>query len=55
MKKIFLVLMLAFLLVSCNQNKKIDNNKDINKSKDVLQTEIKEDIDPNLESQINVE
>jgi len=49
MKKIFLVLMLAFLLVSCN------NNKDIDKSKDVLQTEIKEDIDPNLESQINVE
>lgn len=45
MKKIFVILMLAFLLVSCNQIKK----------EDILNTEVNEEINPNLDSEITTE
>lgn len=54
MKKILLVLMLAFLLVSCN-NKDVEKKKpEDKKTEEILKTEIREDINPNIESEINV-
>ena len=57
MKKILVIFMLAFMLVSCNQNKKVDTNKDKEnkKTEDILKTKVEEDINPNLESEVTVE
>ena len=54
MKKILVILMLAFLLVSCNQIKKEEKNKPKEqeniKKEDILNTEVNEEINPNLDS-----
>lgn len=59
MKKIFVILMLAFLLVSCNQIKKEEKNKPKEqkniKKEDILNTEVNEEINPNLDSEITTE
>jgi lipoprotein len=59
MKKIFVILMLAFLLVSCNQIKKEVKNKPKEqeniKKEDILNTEVNEEINPNLDSEITTE
>lgn len=57
MKKIFLILILAFLLVSCNQVKKTKEEKksENNKTEEILKTDLKEDINPNLESEITID
>lgn len=57
MKKIFLILILAFLLVSCNQVKKPKEEKkaENNKTEEILKTDLKEDINPNLESEITID
>ena len=57
MKKILVILMLAFMLVSCNQNKKVYTNKEKEnkKTEDILKTKVEEDINPNLESEVTVE
>ena len=59
MKKIFLILILAFLLVSCNQIKKEEKNKPKEqkniKKEDILNTEVNEEINPNLDSEITTE
>ena len=59
MKKIFVILMLVFLLVSCNQVKKAEKNKPKEqeniKKEDILNTEVNEEINPNLDSEITTE
>lgn len=59
MKKIFVILMLAFLLVSCNQIKKEEKSKPKEqeniKKEDILNTEVNEEINPNLDSEITTE
>ena len=57
MKKILVILLLAFMLVSCNQYKKVDTNKEKEnkKTEDILKTKLEEDINPNLESEVTVE
>ena len=59
MKKIFVILMLAFLLVSCNQIKKEEKSKPKEqeniKKEDILNTEANEEINPNLDSEITTE
>ena len=59
MKKIFVILMLDFLLVSCNQIKKEEKSKPKEqeniKKEDILNTEVNEEINPNLDSEITTE
>ena len=59
MKKIFVILMLAFLLVSCNQIKKEEKSnpkeQENIKKEDILNTEVNEEINPNLDSEITTE
>ena len=58
MKKILVILMLAFMLVSCIERfvyfDKLEE-KENKKTEDILKTKVEEDINPNLESEVTVE